>query len=926
MYILLIMSISIEQAQKLPHISFQGRHSQNTKNVLAKPINCLSPTEVIKPVLSKGDWDTLSYWNENASVFYYLSQPDDWGDINYSVRFSPVHPGTLFYANFYFYHLVDYDNSGMVKIHVWNDNDGIPGDEIGNVYIGYSDINQFPYSTLVDLSSLGIFVSPGNDFYIGYSLEEIDTLGIVLDTCGNAPERCYDYYPGYGWELTSSWGSFWENMTYLIEAYIKTTEGGELANIRPYQPDGWDGPIVPSSIPETHTNGPDLTGNQITYIDWAIVNDGNIDIPSTDTFYVFLYLDNVPVAGWFVAGLQAGEAAGVLDYELTVPPGEHTLKIYADSTNAINESDENDNIYSETFIWSGEGGNEFPGNPEYVIITSSSLKSAFSELAWWKTKKGVPAAIVTTEYIYANFAGRDNQEKIRNFIKTVRDSGAIYILLAGQCDWEHNEEIVPRRDVWCMSTNAGNYPDEDTIPCDMYYSNLDGNWDVNSNNVFGEMNDNVDLLPDIFVGRAPVKNLTQAQNFVNKVISYEKNPEPAYIKKLYLPQGNLWEQNPGRGMNDTIADIFPYGWQKSKQYEDFQGISRSIVNDSMNSGFQFQHWVGHGNEWGIFYNYGQYVYYYSGDIPNNTNGVRQLSIINSIACFTGAVDEAPADFDNDCLAERLVVLNTNAAVATMMNTRYGWGYGNIPGSLGPSGEITSRFYRQIFEHNKLHIGEALANAKMELAGYASTDTYFRWAIYEHTLFGDPEMPVWKEIPQSMSCTITPDSAIAGKDNVITINVSCGKAPVSNALVCLTTKDFQVYDTTATNSGGSAVFSIHPEETGTLYVTVTNDNYYPLETYIIIKPDQGVEEEFNIPEIRVPDVASKTLKITFNNKVAREVSIFIYDIQGRKIKAITANPGRAKQSAELIKLPHSGIYFVYIKMGNWHKLYRTVFVK
>jgi len=302
MYILLIMSISIEQAQKLPHISFQGRHSQNTKNVLAKPINCLSPTEVIKPVLSKGDWDTLSYWNENASVFYYLSQPDDWGDINYSVRFSPVHPGTLFYANFYFYHLVDYDNSGMVKIHVWNDN-------------------------------------------------------------------------------------------------IKTTEGGELANIRPYQPDGWDGPIVPSSIPETHTNGPDLTGNQITYIDWAIVNDGNIDIPSTDTFYVFLYLDNVPVAGWFVAGLQAGEAAGVLDYELTVPPGEHTLKIYADSTNAINESDENDNIYSETFIWSGEGGNEFPGNPEYVIITSSSLKSAFSELAWWKTKKGVPAAIVTTEYI-----------------------------------------------------------------------------------------------------------------------------------------------------------------------------------------------------------------------------------------------------------------------------------------------------------------------------------------------------------------------------------------------------------------------------------------------------------------------------------------------------------------------------------------------
>ena len=38
-----------------------------------------------------------------------------------------------------------------------------------------------------------------------------------------------------------------------------------------------------------------------------------------------------------------------------------------------------------------------PGDYDYVIITQDSWVSAFQPLADWKTQKGVPATIVTTD-------------------------------------------------------------------------------------------------------------------------------------------------------------------------------------------------------------------------------------------------------------------------------------------------------------------------------------------------------------------------------------------------------------------------------------------------------------------------------------------------------------------------------------------------
>ncbi len=118
---------------------------------------------------------------------------------------------------------------------------------------------------------------------------------------------------------------------------------------------------------------------------------------------------------------------------------------------------------------------------EYIIITDTAFVDDFQRLRDWKMKKGVLTDIVTTSWIYSNYSGIDQATKIRNFIKQAADSGAMYFMLAGQCDWEKNEAIVPRRDAFCMVSGQGSSVDEDTIPCDAYYSGLNGTWDGNGN-------------------------------------------------------------------------------------------------------------------------------------------------------------------------------------------------------------------------------------------------------------------------------------------------------------------------------------------------------------------------------------------------------------------------------------------------------------
>jgi hypothetical protein len=122
-----------------------------------------------------------------------------------------------------------------------------------------------------------------------------------------------------------------------------------LVDVQPYQPPGWDAPLVASFEPGTHTIG-QLFTNAPTYVDIALRNAGSAAIPGN--FYADLYIDETLVGRWLTAGgLSGGQSATVIDWSTTVAPGWHTLRLVVDSLNDVDEWDETNNAWEGEFYW-----------------------------------------------------------------------------------------------------------------------------------------------------------------------------------------------------------------------------------------------------------------------------------------------------------------------------------------------------------------------------------------------------------------------------------------------------------------------------------------------------------------------------------------------------------------------------------------------
>ncbi|MCK4353476.1 carboxypeptidase regulatory-like domain-containing protein [candidate division WOR-3 bacterium] len=456
-----------------------------------------------------------------------------------------------------------------------------------------------------------------------------------------------------------------------------------------------------------------------------------------------------------------------------------------------------------------------PDTVEYVIITdSTSYGSYFQPLVDWKTKKGIPSKIVDLLWIYSNYSG-DNQERIRNFIiDAVNSWGTIWILLGGDTD------VLPERKTWCMSAGGGWL---DTIPSDLYYSDLDGSWDADGDGVYGEIEDGVDMYSDVWIGRASINTLQECSTFVNKIFIYEKNP-PVYQKKELLLGEYLFGSNWGEWVNDSIADLTPSGYTISKLYESQGNLNASAVLDSIEAGYHFIHHAAHGNV-NVISTGSDAIY--NADLDSLTNG-NLLPIYVAISCLPGA-------FDFDCYAEHFVNNPNGGGVAACMNSRFGWG--SYTG-MGPSEYLDISFFEQLFSYNIYKIGMTLGKGNAVYIPQAYSDPYYRWCIYELTLFGDPELPMWTQEPGSLIVTHNPVIPIGMTTFQVTVN-NTGKASVESAYVCLL-KDGEVYERDYTDASGNVtlLLSPPPASIGSLYVTVTKSNYKPYEGGALVISPSG----------------------------------------------------------------------------------------
>jgi len=368
-------------------------------------------------------------------------------------------------------------------------------------------------------------------------------------------------------------------------------------------------------------------------------------------------------------------------------------------------------------------------NYQYVLITRSDLEPYFETFIRYK-QDYITAKIVNLTYIYSFFSGNDYQEKIRDFIKyAYLNWGTDYVLLGGDIN------VIPYRGLWGHAIDhMGEVLHDENIPADIYFAGLDGTWDADGDNIFGENSSNsnqeeADFFAEVFVGRAPVENSVEVGTFINKVITYETSTKPSRIQ---LHQSGINTQNvPDSSIiPEKCSQWIPENYQVDKLYQVNEIITPSVWMDSFtNDALIIQH-TGNGVENKYYLNW-----------PTNAFTTSEASILEndfypihtSVACNSGSFEK------DDCIAETLLLNPYGGPSACLFNSRKGF-TSNIDAHAYSGEFIESQFY-EIFVKNIEEIGRVNQYAKEFFASDAYTDNAYRWCYYTINLLGDPEMPV-----------------------------------------------------------------------------------------------------------------------------------------------------------------------------------------
>jgi PKD repeat protein len=381
------------------------------------------------------------------------------------------------------------------------------------------------------------------------------------------------------------------------------------------------------------------------------------------------------------------------------------------------------------------------GSYEYLIITDEDLIEPFQTLATWKCERNdqgsicanIASVLVTLEYIKADSSfwgtpsthggtGNDTQTIVRNFITAAHEEwGVKYVLIGG------DEDVIPSRKVYVTAIGKSA-----TLPADIYFSALDGNWDNDGDGRYGESSsqgsagEEADLLAEVYVGRAPVSTSAEAWNFINKTILYEKSYTNEYGTDLLFVGEALDSYTYGDWYKEEVYDdvLADKNLTLMTLYEEKGTFSESAFVSGLNSGVHIVNHMGHGN-------YATFGDLTISDVNGLTNDLP--FILYTQACMVAGFDQS-----TDSIAEKFVT-GEHGAVAFIGNSRYGW---YSPGSTsGTSQQYDLSFFSQVYEDNVTNLGKALSLSKEEHASSAASPGTYRWVYMELNLLGDPETEV-----------------------------------------------------------------------------------------------------------------------------------------------------------------------------------------
>jgi hypothetical protein len=390
---------------------------------------------------------------------------------------------------------------------------------------------------------------------------------------------------------------------------------------------------------------------------------------------------------------------------------------------------------------------------DILFITDQALAPFFEPYINFKSSTGFIVETVTTDNIYSNYTGVDEAEKIRNCIIDYYTNYNIFaVILGGDADKNNpSTNFVPHRGFY------GSVDNDLDVPADMYFACLDGTWNDDNDQKWGEPGED-DLFAELIVGRLAVDDSTEIAHFMHKQIMYQNQPVIDDIEKALMIGESLDSYTWGGDSKDEIADgsanhghttvgvssnfsiDYLYErdgfWNKQDVYSQFNNTGVNLINH-----------LGHSNV-----DYNMKMYSSNVNTTNFTNdGITHgYGIGYSQGCYNGSFDNRGTTsnaYGGDCFAEKITTIE-NAEVACVANSRYGL---YSPGNTNGASQYFDReFYDAIFGEGLTMIGEANGDSKSDLAGFIANDNGLRWCCYILNVFGDPTMDIWTAVPTAIA--------------------------------------------------------------------------------------------------------------------------------------------------------------------------------
>ncbi len=477
------------------------------------------------------------------------------------------------------------------------------------------------------------------------------------------------------------------------------------------------------------------------------------------------------------------------------------------------------------------------GSPvAYVIVTTDALMPQFQRLADWKTQSGVPAVVRSLTTIHQEYPGTDDADRIRRFLRDAYTRwGTKWALLGG------DTQQIPIRTAWTTFYVQPGATLND-IPTDLYYACLDGNWNADGDSLYGEGDllnktiDGADLLPELWVGRAAVGTVAEAQQFVDKTFQYSRTPVGDYEKNLLLfaevidPQnwnpGDLIFVDGAQMIEDCLPSVKANASMRyARLYENYLEpsyepgalqLKRRAVIDSLDRGYNMAVHCGHG-----FRNVMS-----CGDSTINNSDAQALTNGNRLTNFY-AVDCTSNAIDFPCLGEALMKAANGGAVTSIGSTRLDF---PTTGTL-----YQQQFFKLVFHDSITAIGEAEGRQKLPYVTNAKTDNTHRWTQMAMILLGDPEMHLWTGKPRTLA--VTAPASMAATDTTIAVHVAISGVALYGARVTAY-KSGDDYTSALTDGAGNVTLGFRPDAAGSLTLTVTGYDCIPYQATIPITGAAG----------------------------------------------------------------------------------------